>query len=56
MRRLRVQCAILPGISTGIYAGEHRARVRRDFMSLVRKAVERVGSLGTIQEVVYATP
>ena len=55
MKRFRVECAVLPGISTGIYAGNHRARVRRDFMGLLSEAIERVGPLGTIKEIVYAT-
>ena len=53
MKEQKVQVAILPGLSTGLYAGRHRNRIAQDYKTLVEEAAEKVGDLSPIQKVVY---
>lgn len=53
MKEQRVDVAILPGISTGLYAGGHKDQIATDYMDLVRQAINRIGDLSPIQKVVY---
>ena len=53
MKEQRVQVAILPGLSTGLYAGRHKTKIAGDYMDLVKQAIRRIGDLSPIQKVVY---
>lgn len=53
MKRLSVQAALIPGLSTGLYAGAHKSTIRSEFMSLLHEAVQHLGDMGTIREVIY---
>jgi hypothetical protein len=53
MKQLNVSAALIPGLSTGLYAGTHKSQIRSDFMVLIHNAIRRLGNMGSIREIVY---